>query len=197
MVDAKEKGENRSFPNLERNVNEWSLSVKAGEGDNKVTVLSLDEKESVELDLGVRRAASAAQTATKGETTTRVRLGPRARLLRSRNDLLKERDDFRSQTCSSISRSTRTISVKNPLFKNINTFFNARLTSIAVAADEAAETGDGNGGMATARRRRNPAPRRTAKEFITSRKAAMMQAGIYFPMYWDFTTWKRTCSTCR
>ena len=46
VVDAKGKEvENRSFPNLERNVNDWSLSIKAGEGDNKVTVLSLDEKE--------------------------------------------------------------------------------------------------------------------------------------------------------
>ena len=82
------------------------------------------------------------------------------------------------------------------IFKNINTFFNARLTSIAVAADEAAETGDGNGNGNGGGDEAEPCATPDCEGFITSRKAAMMQAGIYFPMYWDFTTWKRTCGTC-
>lgn len=69
-------------------------------------------------------------------------------------------------------------------FKNFNTFFNARLTSIPVTAtDEESE---------------EPAPEPTppcttpvCDAFLKSRKAAMMQGGIYLPMYWDFTIWSR------
>jgi len=197
VVDGKGKEvENRSFPNLERNVNDWSLNIKAGEGENKVTVSSLDEMESVELPLPETSAkASPTPTATKDDEDPpeydwgRVRGYFAAGMIFS-----KERDDFsESDMFLDFTLDKNYLSKDWGIFKNINTFFNARLTSIPVAAAEATETGDGNGngngngegGEA------EPCTTPDCEEFITSRKAAMMQAGIYFPMYWDFTRWNR------
>lgn len=98
----------------------------------------------------------------------------------------KERDDFSKTDIFLDFTLDKTYNAKpfGP-FKNFNTFFNARLTSIPVTAAESdSET-------PTPTPTEEPCNTADCAAFITSRKAAMMQGGIYLPMYWDFTTWKR------
>jgi hypothetical protein len=76
---------------------------------------------------------------------------------------------------------------KRKVFKDFNTFFDARLTTIPIAQPSPAP-----GATATA----TPSPTPTCNtpdcaNFITSQKAALMQVGIYLPMYGKYTSWLR------
>lgn len=100
----------------------------------------------------------------------------------------KERDDF-SKTDIFLDFTLDKTYLAQPFgpFKNLNTFFEARLTSIPVTATAAPS--------ASPTPSPSPSPECNTADcvaFITSRKAAMMQAGIYLPMYWGFTTWDRS-----
>ncbi|HWQ02848.1 MAG TPA: hypothetical protein VNL38_00065 [Candidatus Nitrosotenuis sp.] len=66
----------------------------------------------------------------------------------------------------------------------VNTYFDARLTSIAVCAQE---TTSGTGGTVT--QPCNPASPAGTQEFLRSRKAALIQGGIFFPIVFKSATW--------
>jgi hypothetical protein len=67
------------------------------------------------------------------------------------------------------------------IFKDFNSFFNARLTSIPVAQPAGAEE------AATTCTTNTP----DCENFLTSEKGALLQAGFYLPMYGKYTTWLR------
>jgi len=96
----------------------------------------------------------------------------------------KERDNF-SKTDIFLDFTLDKTYLAKPFgpFKNLNTFFDARLTSIPVTAGPAASPSPSPSA--------SPCNTADCVAFITSRKAAMMQAGIYLPMYWNFTMWNR------
>lgn len=207
VVDADEKEvDSRMFSNLNRGTNDWSLSVKAAKGENTVTVSSLDDAESVVLSLPAAAAPKPAQGSVQPPADLeelveydwgRVRGYFSAGMIFS-----KERDDFSHSDMfldfaldkNYVARPWFKIWPNGPngekhfLFKDLNTFFDARLTAIPVTAkDTSASEGD----QAEAEECNTP----DCEAFLTSKKAAMMQAGIYLPMYWDFTTWYRNDKT--
>src|SRR5947209_13492711 len=73
---------------------------------------------------------------------------------------------------------------KRKVFKDLNTFFNARLTTIPVAQPSPSPG-------ATPTTSSTPCNTPDCTSFITSQKAALMQAGIYLPIYGKWTSWLR------
>jgi hypothetical protein len=201
VVDADNKEvDSKAFQDLSRAVNDWSVSVKAAKGVNTVTVSSLDDAETVTLLLPEAAALVAPQDSVQLPAPSdmveydwgRVRGYFAAGMIFS-----KERDDFSHSDIfldftldkNYVARPWFKIwpdtgTKKHFLFKDLNTFFNARLTSIPVTAEDTSEP---KGGDAEKEECNTP----DCKAFISSKKAAMMQVGIYAPMYWDFTTWYR------
>ena len=183
--------ESRTYSNPDDTKN-WDLVVKAADGDHKITVSSLNEKESVALAVpkdALLKPADAAATSGSQEAVEydwgRVRGYFAGGLIFS-----KEREDFsKSDMFLDFTLDKNYIAHQFGPFKDFNTFFNARLTSIPVATAENAATGDGGGegGGAAA----EPCNTPDCEGFITSKKAALMQAGIYLPMYGGLTTWYR------
>lgn len=185
--DDDKEVDRRTFSNLDATIHDWSLSVKVGEGENKVVVSSLDEKESVELSVPAEAQLKPADSTPAAQEAVEYDWGRVRGYFTGGMIFSKERDDF-SKSDMFLDFTIDKNYVARPflgIFKDFNTFFNARLTSIPVATAETAENGDGGGEA--------PEPCNTpdCEGFITSKKAALMQAGIYLPMYWDFTTWFR------
>ena len=197
----------REFRDVIRGVNDWSLRLKAAAGINKVTVSSIDDSESVELKVPEVALLKPAESPNPQEVVEydwgRIRGYFAAGMIFS-----KERDDF-SHSDMFLGFTLDKNYVARPwfkiwpdtidkngdvrhhyLFKDFNTFFNARLTSIPVTAKDTTESGGdtGSSGSAATEEDCNTPDCNT---FITSKKAAMMQAGIYLPMYWHTTTWYR------
>ena len=191
VINAKgEEVETQTYSNPD-GVENWDLFVKAIEGDHKIKVSSLNEKESVELAVPKDALLKPADSNPIGQQEAveydwgRVRGYFAGGLI-----LSKERDDF-SKSDIFLDFTLDKTYLARPFgpFKNFNTFFNARLTSIPVATSENAEAGDGGGeGGGDAA---EPCNTPDCEGFITSKKAALMQAGIYLPIYGDLTTWYR------
>lgn len=200
--------DSRSFPDLPRGVEDWSLRLKAGEGENTVTISSMDDSESVELKIpAVALLKPPAEPPTTPQEAVEYDWGRVRGYFAAGMIFSKERDDF-SHSDPFLDFTLDKNYVARPwfkiwpdsvdehgdirhhyLFKDFNTFFNARLTSIPVTAKDTTKGTSGTGTNATATAEDcDPIDCQT---FITSKKAAMMQAGIYLPMYWGFTTWYR------
>lgn len=87
-------------------------------------------------------------------------------------------------------------SSKRRLLKDFNTFFNARLTSIPVSQPTPAPEGtDGEGGEdgEDGEDTDDDTPCNTPDciNFVSSEKAALLQAGVYLPIYGKYTSWLR------
>jgi hypothetical protein len=192
VLNAKgEEVESRTYSNP-NDANNWDLVVKAADENHKIIVSSLNEKESVELavpkDALLKPADPIGAPATPEAVEYdwgRVRGYFAGGLIFS-----KEREDFsKSDMFLDFTLDKNYVAHQFGPFKDFNTFFNARLTSIPVATAENAATGDGGGeggGEAA-----EPCNTPDCEGFITSKKAALMQAGIYLPMYGSLTTWYR------
>lgn len=178
--------ESKSFPNLQRGYNDWSVALRAAEGVNKVIVTALNLGDRVELSVPAEARLKPAET-TQDEPPEydwgRVRGYFSGGVIFS-----KERDNF-SKSDIFLDFTLDKNYVAHPffkgVFKDLNTFFDARLTSIPVAAPKDSTTtaaAEGDGETCNT-------PDCTA--FISSQKAALMQAGVYLPMYWHFTSWYR------
>jgi hypothetical protein len=187
-----EEVESRTYSNPDDNKN-WDLVVKAAEGDHKITVSSLNEKESVDLAVPKNALLKPADAATPvAQEAVEYDWGRVRGYFAGGMIFSKEREDFSKSDIFldfTIDKNYIARPFFGGLFKDFNTFFNARLTSIPVATAETAETGDGGGegGGETA----EPCNTPDCEGFITSKKAALMQAGIYLPMYGSLTTWYR------
>jgi len=193
VVDAKEQEvESRSFPDLARDVDDWSLGLKKAKEGNKVTVSAMDESEAIVLSVPAMPAPPPPPADTQKQPPAnadeaveydwgRVRGYFSAGMIFS-----KEREDF-SQSDMFLDFTLDKNYVAKPflIFKDLNTFFTARLTSIPVAEKEMTAT-DGTPPAAE-----DECTGVECETFLSSKKAAMMQAGIYLPMYWDFTSWFR------
>jgi hypothetical protein len=189
--------ESRTFSDLARGVNDWSLNVRAGKGENTVRIAALDDSEAAELKLPAVALLKPAETDPLSEDTPEYDWGRVRGYFAGGVIFSKERDDFsKSDIFLDFTLDKNYIAHpwfkifpdrkdeygnvhKSYLFKDFNTFFDARLTSIPVTAK------DTTGSAATTCNTPD------CEAFITSKKAAMMQAGIYLPMYWHFTTWYR------
>jgi len=180
-------------PSLERGVTEWSSQVKLDSGANTITVTTAGITPAETLTLTVP-----AQAATFKQSQPADDQGPpeydwgRVRgYFASGVIFSKEREDFSKTDIFLDFTLDKTYLAKRwGPFQNFNTFFNARLTSIPVTAAEAQSAASPSPTPAATE---SPTPCNTADctAFITSRKAAMMQAGIYLPMYWPFMMWDR------
>ena len=193
VVDANEQEvESRSFPDLARDVDDWSLGLKKAKEGNKVTVSAMDESEAIVLSVPAMPAPPPPPADTQKQPPAnadeaveydwgRVRGYFSAGMIFS-----KEREDF-SQSDMFLDFTLDKNYVAKPflIFKDLNTFFTARLTSIPVAEKETTAT-DGTPPAAE-----DECTGVECETFLSSKKAAMMQAGIYLPMYWDFTSWFR------
>jgi len=205
VLDAKEKEvDSRSFADLPRHVNDWSLRLKTAEGENVIKVSAVDDSESVVLKIPAAALLKpAAEPPVNPQEAVEYDWGRVRGYFTAGMIFSKERDDF-SHSDMFLDFTLDKNYVARPffkiwpdstdkngdvrhhyLFKDFNTFFNARLTSIPVAAKETTPT---DGGTGAGEEECNTPDCNT---FITSKKAAMMQAGIYLPMYWGFTTWYR------
>jgi hypothetical protein len=188
VVDAKEQEvESRSFSDLPRDVDDWSLRLKAANG-NKVTVSAMDESEAVVLSIPAAPPATTAgkQPPKNKDEAVEYDWGRVRGYFAAGMIFSKERDDFsHSDMFLDFTLDKNYVAKPFLFFKDFNTFFNARLTSIPVVAKETTESEDTP--SATPEECTGP----ECESFLTSKKAAMMQAGIYLPMYWDFTTWFR------
>jgi hypothetical protein len=165
---------------------EFSSQVKLDPGTNTITVTAPGTAEQAVIAVPAMTAQLTAAEAADMEPPEydwgRVRGYFSSGVIFS-----KERDDFSKTDIFLDFTLDKTYLAKPfPPFKNLNTFFDARLTSIPVTA------------AATPSASPSPTPSPTPAcntadcvAFITSRKAAMMQAGIYLPMYWNFTIWDR------
>jgi len=193
VEDAKEQEvESRSFPDLARDVDDWSLALKKAKEGNKVTVSAMDESEAVVLSVPAAPSPSPSATSgekqppKKGEEAVEYDWGRVRGYFSAGMIFSKEREDF-SQSDMFLDFTLDKNYVAKPflIFKDLNTFFNARLTSIPVVEKETTAT-DGTPPAA-----QDDCTGVECETFLSSKKAAMMQAGIYLPMYWDFTTWFR------
>jgi hypothetical protein len=194
VVDAKDQEvESRSFTDLPRDIDDWSIRLKAAEG-NKVTVSAMDESEAVVLSVPAAAIAAVKppddQPPRNKDEVVEYDWGRVRGYFSAGMIFSKERDDFsHSDMFLDFTLDKNYVARPFLIFKDFNTFFNARLTSIPVAEKETA-TPEGE-----------PAPAEEdctgveCEAFLNSKKAAMMQAGIYLPMYWDFTSWWRRVKT--
>ncbi len=66
--------------------------------------------------------------------------------------------------------------------RSLNTFFDVRLTSVPVLASDDSEAGDAAVGASE--------PPEALDQFISSRKGAVIQAGLYLPLYGRATSWR-------
>jgi hypothetical protein len=99
----------------------------------------------------------------------------------------KERDNFsKSDIFLSFTLDKNYLKKDWGWFKDINTFFNARITALPVSAPTPTETP-----AAGATPTPTPCSGVECDTFISSQKAAVLEVGVYLPMYWDFMTWKR------
>jgi len=205
VLDAKEKEvDSRSFSDLPRHVNDWSLRLKTAEGENTIKVSAIDDSESVDLKVpAVALLKPAAEAPVNPQEAVEYDWGRVRGYFAAGMIFSKERDDFSHSDMFLDFTLDKNYAARpwfkiwpdtkdkhgdtrqHYLFKNFNTFFNARLTSIPVTATDTTPSDGGTG--TTEEECSTP----DCEAFITSKKAAMMQAGIYLPMYWGFTTWYR------
>ena len=78
-------------------------------------------------------------------------------------------------------------------FQDVNTYFSAQLAAVPVTTATPAPTAPAAGATPT------PTPCNTAdcESFVSSQKAALLQAGVYLPMYGKFMMWKREVPNVR
>ncbi len=190
LVVRNAKGDRIDYQNnrLERNAQtDFTTQVKLDPGVNTIVITVPGTNETVTINVPAMTAQFAASE-SRSEDPPEYDWGRVRGYFASGVIFSKERDDF-SKSDIFLDFTLDKTYLARPFgpFKNFNTFFNARLTSVPVTAAEAEPSA-------------SPAPAPSAspacntadcEAFITSRKAAMMQAGIYLPMYWGFTTWNR------
>jgi hypothetical protein len=192
VVDANEQEvESRSFPDLARDVDDWSLGLKKAKEGNKVTVSAMDESEAVVLSVPAAPApppppADDKQPPVDPDEGVEYDWGRVRGYFSAGMIFSKEREDF-SQSDMFLDFTLDKNYIAKPflIFKDFNTFFNARLTSIPVVEKETTETGG------TPPAAQDECTGVECETFLASKKAAMMQAGIYLPMYWGVTSWFR------
>ncbi len=106
--------------------------------------------------------------------------------------LSKERDDFsKTDIFLDFTLDKNYFTFKKGPIKDINTFFNARLTSIPVAqpSPSASPSASPTPAPSPAASPTPPCNTPECQNFISSRKGAMMQAGFYAPIYGKHFSW--------
>lgn len=170
---------------------EYSCQVKVDPEASTILVSAATTNETAEIEMpAIAAAAAAAPQAADEEELVEYDWGRVRGYFAMGMIFSKERDEFSKQDMFLDFTLDKTYLAKpfGP-FKNFNTFFNARLTSIPVTATD----------VEGEEPEPDPTPENCftpdCEAFVTSRKAAMMQAGIYLPMYWGFTMWDRNVPT--
>jgi hypothetical protein len=170
----------RRYPDLRSG--DWSVNLSLPPGSDKITVtarLRAGGTDSVDLDVPAEANLKPLESASEDPPEYdwgRVRGYFAGGVIFS-----KEREDFsKSDIFLDFTLDKNYLGRKH---MDVNTFFNARLTSVPVTAKDTTEPAEGED--------TEPCNTPDCTAFITSKKAAMMQAGIYIPMYADFMTWRR------
>jgi hypothetical protein len=101
----------------------------------------------------------------------------------------KERDNFsKSDIFLSFTLDKNYLKKDWGWFKDINTFFNARLEALPVTVPSPTTTPAAG---ATPTPTPTPCSSAECSSFISSQKAAVLEVGVYLPMYWHFMEWTR------
>jgi hypothetical protein len=179
----------RNFDLGRRTETDFTTQVKLDEGNNTITLTALGSNETATINVPAKTAQFTAAE-PRSDDPPEYDWGRVRGYFASGVIFSKERDDFsKSDIFLDFTLDKTYLAQPFGPFKNFNTFFNARLTSVPVTAADAAASASPSPSPSA-----SPAPVCNTADctaFITSRKAAMMQAGIYLPMYWGFTTWNR------
>jgi hypothetical protein len=181
----------RKGSDLPRNgTTDFTVQALLDPGANTITITVPGTNESATINVPAMTAKfTATATEPRNEEPPQYDWGRVRGYFASGVIFSKERDDFsKSDIFLDFTLDKTYLAQPFGPFKNFNTFFNARLTSVPVTAAEANPSASPSPSPSASA---TPCNTADCTAFITSRKAAMMQAGIYLPMYWGFTTWNR------
>ncbi|MFL6286295.1 MAG: hypothetical protein ACJ74Q_24420 [Pyrinomonadaceae bacterium] len=171
---------------LDRKVNEYTEKITLGEGENTITVT--DAADSTLTDsikwVGVKPAAQPESAANVAEQAPEYDWG-RVRAYFSGGVVLsKERGNFsKNDIFLDFTLDKNYLAPRSwKVLHDVNSFFDARLTSIPVSQPT------GSSSSSTPCTTNTP----DCENFLTSEKGALLQAGFYFPIYGKYTSWMRS-----
>ncbi len=188
-VTPQKEFSSRRFPDLQRGISDWSVTLPFPAGTKVVKITAaLIHGGTDFVDLDATGDARLSPLESASEDPPEYDWGRVRGYFAGGVIFSKERDNFsKSDIFLDFTLDKNYLGRKH---MDINTFFNARLTSIPVTAKDTTTSGTTSGTSAT-NADTTPCNTPDCAAFITSQKAAMMQAGVYVPLYADFMTWRR------
>lgn len=182
------------FDQLERGVTGWTLGniPLAARGDTEISVKARGA-DGEQVTLRVAPRANLLSAEKQADDPPEYDWGRVRGYFASGVTFSKERDNFsKSDIFLSFTLDKSYLNEPWGPIKNVNTYFSAQLAAVPIASATPTPT-------PAASPTPTPTPCNSAEceAFVSSQKAALLQAGVYVPMYADFMTWKRTVRPAR